>query len=78
MLKLIQKKILIEYKNKMAKKKLQDKVTMNGEISFLHGSITDDGSNLRLENFIYNKLKSKGYNTYDRFRYKIVLEHKKE
>lgn len=70
---------MIEYKNKMVKKKLQDKVTLNGELLIIPGRfIKDAGSDLNLDAVVFDKLREKGYEGYDRFRYKIILEYKKE
>lgn len=62
----------------MASKRLQDKVIMNEEIELRLGTIKEIGSDLKFEEALFNKLKSKGYDWYDKFRYKIVLEYKKE
>jgi hypothetical protein len=63
----------------MAKKKLQDKVTLNGELSIIPGGfIKDIGSDLNLEHALFEKLREKGYEGYDKFGYKIILEYKKE
>jgi hypothetical protein len=61
----------------MAKKKLQDKITLNGELSIIPGGfIKDISSNLNLEYVLFEKLRDKGYEGYDKFRYKIILENK--
>jgi hypothetical protein len=61
----------------MAKKKLQDKVIMNGELSIIPGGfIKEIGSDLNLEYALFEKLRENGYEGYDRFKYKIILEHK--
>ena len=63
----------------MAKKKLQDEVTISGELSIIPGGfIKDIDSDLNLEYVLFQKLREKGYGGYDRFKYKIILERKKE
>jgi hypothetical protein len=63
----------------MAKKNIKNKVIMNGELSIIPGRfIKDSGSDLNLEEVVFDKLRNKGYGAYDKFRYKIILEYKKE
>jgi hypothetical protein len=61
----------------MGKKKLQDKVIIEGEFTYLPGDSLENIDDISLEEVISEKLSDAGYDVYQSFNYKITIEKKK-
>ena len=61
----------------MAKDKLQDKIKIEGEFTYLPGDSLENIDNMNLEEFISGKLSDAGYDVGESFDYKIIIAPKK-